>query len=122
MITSDCELIISFTATGMVSIKEQSEHLPLSRSRIVEETHVANSMAISMGAGVRVGLEDNLFWDSGRRNFATNQSLLDHIHDLAEIHHRKIMSPSTFRIKLNLGPESGCCGIFTAQPEKETTC
>ena len=71
----------------------------------------ANSLAIAMAAGVRVGLEDNLYWNSERSRLATNQALLDRIHELAEIHQRKIMSPAMFRRKLNLRPGSGHYGI-----------
>jgi 3-oxoadipate:acetyl-CoA acetyltransferase len=70
----------------------------------------ANALAIAMGAGVRVGLEDNLYWDTGKSRLATNQLLVDRIHDLAEIHQRRIMSPSTFRRKLNLQAGSGHYG------------
>lgn len=75
----------------------------------------ANALAIALGAGVRIGLEDNLYWDTGRSRLATNQSLVDRIHDLAEIHQRKIMSPSAFRRKLNLKPGSGHYGTFTGK-------
>jgi len=75
----------------------------------------ANSLAIAMGAGVRVGLEDNLYWDTGRSRLATNQLLLKRIHDLAEIHQRRIMSPAVFRRKFNLSAGSGHYGFHKAE-------
>lgn len=75
----------------------------------------ANSLAIAMGAGVRVGLEDNLYWDPARSRLATNQSLLTRIHELAELHHRRVMSPSEFRRRLNLEPGSGRYGLKSGQ-------
>jgi len=71
----------------------------------------ANAVAIAMGAGVRVGLEDNLYWDPGRTRLATNLSLLERVHDLAAIHHRKVMTPSALRGQLNLRKGSGQYGL-----------
>lgn len=55
----------------------------------------ANSIAIALGGGVRVGLEDNLVFDRNKK-LATNLDLLKRIHQLAEIHERNIMSPEFF--------------------------
>lgn len=52
-----------------------------------------NTIAIAMGYGVRVGLEDNLWFDSKRTQPATNIQLIERIHQIAEIHERKIMPP-----------------------------
>jgi len=51
----------------------------------------ANSLAIAMGGGVRVGLEDNIYFDKAKKKSASNKELLLRIHELAEIHERKIM-------------------------------
>lgn len=56
----------------------------------------SHMMAMTSGAGIRVGLEDNLYYDKARKNLATNLQLIDRIHKLAEITERKIMSPSSF--------------------------
>ena len=61
-----------------------------------------NSVAIASGGGVRVGLEDNVWLDTGRTRLATNADLLRRIHGLAEANERKIMSPEDFRKLLNL--------------------
>lgn len=56
----------------------------------------ANSYAITAGGGVRVGLEDNIWYNSKRTQYATNIDLIKRIHTLAEIHERPIMKPETF--------------------------
>ena len=61
-----------------------------------------NSVAIVSGGGVRVGLEDNIWFDRARTRLATNSDLLHRIHRLAEASERKVMSPSGFRKLLNL--------------------
>ena len=49
--------------------------------------------AIALGYGVRVGLEDNIWWDAERLELATNQQLLQRVHELARIHGRAVMRP-----------------------------
>ncbi len=56
----------------------------------------ANTIAIASGGGVRVGLEDNIWYDRNRSRPATNIDLLRRVHHLAEIHERRIMEPSEF--------------------------
>jgi uncharacterized protein (DUF849 family) len=56
----------------------------------------AVSTAIAMGYGVRIGLEDNLWYDSGKKIPATNISLLKRVHDLNQIHQREWMPSSEF--------------------------
>lgn len=69
-----------------------------------------NSVAIVSGGGVRVGLEDNIWFDKGRTMLATNSDLLRRIHRLAEASERKVMSPSDFRKLLNLQAGHGKYG------------
>lgn len=61
-----------------------------------------NSLAIAVGGGVRVGLEDNIWFDASRTEKASNNDLLHRIHILARMHDRAILSPSTFRKMLGL--------------------
>lgn len=56
----------------------------------------ANRMAISMGGGVRFGLEDNLYFDSEKLELATNIGLLKRLHDIADLHQRPLMSSKSF--------------------------
>jgi len=55
-----------------------------------------NTLAIAFGGGVRVGLEDNIWFDTRKKHKSTNISLLRRIHDLASIFERPIMSSSSF--------------------------
>lgn len=57
---------------------------------------VANSVAISTGLGVRVGLEDNLYLDPDRTKLATNLDLLRRIHTLREMNGRSFMTAREF--------------------------
>lgn len=56
----------------------------------------ANAAAIALGGGVRVGLEDNIFYDQKRSQLATNLELIKRIHRLANEFERPIMKPNTF--------------------------
>lgn len=69
-----------------------------------------NAVAIASGGGVRVGLEDNVWYDSGRTRLARNIDLLRRVHTLAEASERKVMSPATLRPMLGLQPGSGRYG------------
>lgn len=59
-----------------------------------------NSLAVSLGYGVRVGLEDNLWYDRNRTKLATNMELLERIHSIAEANGREFMPPSELRALL----------------------
>jgi len=69
-----------------------------------------NSLAIAIGAGVRVGLEDNIWFDSSRTKLATNLDLLERIHIIAKANAREIMSSQEFRLKMALEPGNGKYG------------
>jgi len=69
-----------------------------------------NSIAVVSGGGVRVGLEDNIWFDTARIRLATNSELLLRIHKLAEATGRKIMPPAKLRELLNLQPGHGKYG------------
>ena len=62
-----------------------------------------NSMAISMGFGVRVGLEDNIWYDRKRTTPARNIELLNRVHLIAQANQRRVMGPVELRklLKLN---------------------
>ncbi len=75
-----------------------------------------NSLAIACGGGVRVGLEDNIWWDQQRTRLASNCELLSRVHKLAEANERKIMSPSSLRKLLNLQGGHGRYGRVASIP------
>ena len=69
-----------------------------------------NSVAIAAGGGVRVGLEDNIWYDTSRTRLARNVDLVRRIHRLAEAHERPVMAPAQLREILNLEPGHGRYG------------
>jgi len=69
-----------------------------------------NSIAIAMGGGVRVGLEDNIWYNQGRTRLASNHDLIRRVHKIAEANERKIMMPSELRKLLNLESGNGKYG------------
>ena len=74
---------------------------------------MCNSLAISIGGGVRVGLEDNVFFDPQRNKLARNLELVKRVHRLAEANERLIMKPVEFRKLLRLNPGYGTYGILS---------
>lgn len=79
----------------------------------------ANMLALSVGGGVRVGLEDNIWYDRGRRTLARNAELLGRVHRIAATLERRIMQPGEVRRLLDLEPGNGrygrCQGTSTSQ-------
>jgi 3-oxoadipate:acetyl-CoA acetyltransferase len=63
----------------------------------------ANLMGIAAGAHVRVGLEDNIWWDRERTALATNAELVARVRDQAELAGRPLASPAVVRERLGLG-------------------
>lgn len=70
-----------------------------------------NTFAILTGGGVRVGLEDNIFFDQTTKRLAKNIELVQRIHDLAEIYEREIMPPAELRKDLQLKEGFGNYGL-----------
>jgi uncharacterized protein (DUF849 family) len=69
-----------------------------------------NSVAIVMGGGVRVGLEDNIWYDQERTKLARNANLLHRIHALSNAHERPLMSSAELRDLLKLEGGNGRYG------------
>jgi len=55
-----------------------------------------NTVAIAIGGGVRVGIEDNIWYNSKQKTLATNIELVARIHRIANEFEREIMSPKEF--------------------------
>jgi len=75
-----------------------------------------NAIAIALGGGVRIGLEDNIWFDSGRSRLAANADLLRRVHSLAQIHERSIMKAAKLRECLKLEPGNGRYGRTFSEP------
>jgi uncharacterized protein (DUF849 family) len=76
-----------------------------------------NSTAIAIGAGVRVGIEDNIWYDIHRTTLARNADLIRRIHNLAEANQRKVMPPNELRNLLDLENGAGRYGRKVGQPK-----
>jgi uncharacterized protein (DUF849 family) len=70
-----------------------------------------NSLAVAFGGGVRVGLEDNIWYDNNRTRLAKNADLLKRIHHLAEANERNFMTSKKLRELLNLKNGNGEYGL-----------
>lgn len=75
-----------------------------------------NSIAIAAGGGVRVGIEDNIWYDASRTKLARNADLLRRIHGLAKAHQREVMTPRELRKLLNLTNGHGQYGRIYKKP------
>ena len=69
-----------------------------------------NSVAIAIGGGVRVGLEDNIWFDQERTKLARNIELIKRIHILRKENGRELMTSSELREILHL--EAGNNGHY----------
>lgn len=62
----------------------------------------ANAMSIAAGGNVRVGLEDNIWFDRERTTLATNEQLVERVAQLAVQLERPLATPSEVRARLGL--------------------
>jgi uncharacterized protein (DUF849 family) len=58
------------------------------------------SHSIAAGGGVRVGLEDGIWFDRKRTTLATNPMLVERVHELLALHGRTMMAPQALRDRL----------------------
>ena len=78
----------------------------------------ANALALASGGGVRVGLEDNLFWDRARERKASNVELVRRVVDLGEALGRRPMAPAEFRERMAMLPGGGQFGRKPTKPTR----
>jgi uncharacterized protein (DUF849 family) len=92
-----------------IMIRDLPEDSIWSFGGIGEAQLVMNSIAVSVGGGVRVGLEDNIRFDRERTRLATNEGLIRRVHDLLRANGRSVMLPCEFRRRAGLlpGTETG---------------
>jgi uncharacterized protein (DUF849 family) len=69
-----------------------------------------SGVAIAAGAGVRIGLEDNIWYDRKRHQLASNRELLQRVHRIIAANEREVMTASDFRKRLKLHPGHGLYG------------
>lgn len=85
-----------------VMINDLPENSLWSLAGIGNEQLKMNSLSIAVGGGVRVGIEDNIWYDKARTKLATNADLLRRVHLIANANGRKVMPSKDFRVKMNL--------------------
>ncbi len=93
-----------------VMINDLPENTFWSIAGIGNEQLKMNSLSIAIGGGVRVGIEDNIWYDTSRTKLASNSDLLNRVHVIAKANARQIMSPKDFRLKMDLQPGNGLYG------------
>jgi 3-keto-5-aminohexanoate cleavage enzyme len=93
-----------------IMVRDLPENSFWSLAGIGDYQLMINSVAIVTGGGVRVGLEDNVWFDKARTKLASNSDLLQRIHRLAAASERQVMSPGKLRELLNLQPGNGKYG------------
>lgn len=75
-----------------------------------------NRLAIAMGGHVRVGLEDNLWWDDERTELATNPRLVERLVAVGRAMGREPASPSLVRERLGIPAPPVAVGSAAAGP------
>jgi uncharacterized protein (DUF849 family) len=65
-----------------------------------------NRLAIAMGGGVRVGLEDNLWFDEDRTDPASNPRLVERLVKISRAMGREPATPAQVRARLGIPPRS----------------
>lgn len=92
---------------NIAGFQSKLSHFGTAVAEILQDHHVAlgglggaqletNSAAIAMGYNVRVGLEDNIWWDKKRTKKAKNIDLIRRTHELIEINQKEFMHPKEF--------------------------
>lgn len=105
---------IACAQTNLLHIGVMLNDLPkdalISMAGVGTEQMMMNFLAITIGKGVRVGLEDNIWYDSDKTKLATNSELVERIHVVAKANNREIMTPSEFRAQMDMEPGYGRYG------------
>lgn len=70
-----------------------------------------NSMAITMGGHVRVGLEDSLYYDTEKKHLATNAGLIERVVRVASTIGREVASPDEAREIIGMPLRTSKSGI-----------
>lgn len=88
---------------NITGYQAKTNHIGAALNEIPDKHHVAlaglgehqlpvNALAIAMGYGVRVGIEDNVWWDVSQKKLASNIQLLERIHKLISLHGAELMT------------------------------
>jgi len=93
-----------------IMIRDLPENSFWSLAGIGDQQLKMNSLAIAIGGGVRIGLEDNIWYDASRTILASNTDLIKRIHLLAMANGREMMTSDEFRQKMKFEPGNGKYG------------
>lgn len=93
-----------------IMIRELPDQSYWSLAGIGESQLTMNNVAIAIGGGVRVGLEDNVYFDRRKTRLASNMDFLRRIHSTAEANERPVMTAKELRVLLNLNDGNGRYG------------
>jgi uncharacterized protein (DUF849 family) len=80
-----------------------------------------NVLAVAMGGHVRVGLEDNLWFDDERTVLATNERLVARIAGVARATGRRVAGPADARMLIGLGPAAHALDFSGATSVRAST-
>jgi 3-keto-5-aminohexanoate cleavage enzyme len=94
-----------------IMIKDLPEQSIFSLGGVGDYQLRINSLAIAMGYGARVGIEDNIWYDRNRTKLATNTELIKRIKEIALANDMETMSSPELRRLLNLKKGYGEYGI-----------
>ncbi len=83
-------------------VKELPDHSIWSVGGIGDSQLKMNILSIISGGGVRVGLEDNIWYDVQRTKLATNYSLVERVVSIAKVMGFEPYTPNEARILFNL--------------------
>jgi 3-keto-5-aminohexanoate cleavage enzyme len=78
-----------------------------------------NAIAIAAGGGVRVGLEDNIWFDKKRTRLASNVELIRRVHKFIEMNGREVMKPAEMRKLLMMENGYGKYGRRMSEAHKD---
>jgi 3-keto-5-aminohexanoate cleavage enzyme len=92
-------------------IKDLPEKTVLSIGGVGDQQLNANALAIAMNYGIRIGLEDNIWFDLERTKLATNLELIQRAHHIIKAMDKEVMTPTELRKILNLNTELGKYGL-----------
>ncbi len=102
-----------------IMIRDLPEQSVWSLAGIGDSQLRMNAVAIAMGWGVRVGLEDTIFFDEQRTRLARNRDLLERIHRIARDLDRPVMSSGELRRLLGLKEGFGRYGSDREAPDAD---
>lgn len=92
-------------------IKDLPDKTVLSIGGVGNQQLSANALAISMNYGIRIGLEDNIWFDQERTKLATNLELVQRAHHIIKSLNKEVLTSIELREILGLNTQKGKYGL-----------